>query len=68
MTPVETEDGQHTENLMGKINLIDLAGSEDNRKSGNGKARMTESAAINKSLFVLGQVVEALNNGSVRML
>ncbi|ORX48803.1 kinesin-domain-containing protein [Hesseltinella vesiculosa] len=63
-TPI---DADHQETITGKIHLIDLAGSEDNRKSGNGKARMTESAAINKSLFILGQVVQALNNGSVRV-
>lgn len=51
--------------MEGKIILIDLAGSEDNRKTGNKRDRMAESAAINKSLFVLGQVVEAINNGSV---
>ncbi|KAI8138642.1 P-loop containing nucleoside triphosphate hydrolase protein [Fennellomyces sp. T-0311] len=53
--------------VSGKINLIDLAGSEDNRKTNNKKDRMTESASINKSLFVLGQVVEALNTGSLRI-
>ena len=51
--------------LFGKINLIDLAGSEDNRRTENGKERLVESAAINKSLFALGQVVEALSQGSV---
>ncbi|ORY97832.1 P-loop containing nucleoside triphosphate hydrolase protein [Syncephalastrum racemosum] len=67
-TPVDIDDPNsplHT--VSGKINLIDLAGSEDNRKTGNGKDRMSESAAINKSLFVLGQVVEALNTGSERI-
>ncbi|KAL1931064.1 hypothetical protein VTP01DRAFT_10201 [Rhizomucor pusillus] len=53
--------------MEGKIILIDLAGSEDNRKTGNKRDRMAESAAINKSLFVLGQVVEAINNGSRRI-
>ncbi|CAO3592810.1 unnamed protein product [Absidia cylindrospora] len=68
VTPMEYKDGQQQEEVvMGKINLIDLAGSEDNRKSGNGKARMTESAAINKSLFVLAQVVQALNSGATRV-
>ncbi|KAI8096574.1 P-loop containing nucleoside triphosphate hydrolase protein [Halteromyces radiatus] len=67
ITPIQTDEGRQEERVMGKINLIDLAGSEDNRKSGNGKARMTESAAINKSLFVLGQVVEAINNGMTRV-
>ncbi|KAI9493206.1 P-loop containing nucleoside triphosphate hydrolase protein [Zychaea mexicana] len=58
---------QKSHMVYGKINLIDLAGSEDNRKTENKKDRMTESAAINKSLFVLGQVVEALNTGSLRI-
>jgi hypothetical protein len=52
--------------LSGKINLIDLAGSEDNRRTDNGKERLAESGAINKSLFVLGQVVESINAASVK--
>lgn len=68
--------------LTGKLHLIDLAGSEDNRRTENKGAltldtlcpfltqpagvRMTESANINTSLFVLGKVVNALNEGSVR--
>ncbi|KAJ2552939.1 hypothetical protein IWW35_002080 [Coemansia sp. RSA 1878] len=51
----------------GRLHLIDLAGSEDNRRTENGKARMAESSAINRSLFVLGQVVEALNTGATRI-
>jgi len=53
--------------LLGKINLVDLAGSENN-KSADGKdsVRMAESAAINKSLSVLGQVINAINSGAVR--
>lgn len=53
--------------LSGKINLIDLAGSEDNRRTDNGKERLAESGAINKSLFVLGQVVESINAASVSL-
>ncbi|KAG5458698.1 MAG: LOW QUALITY PROTEIN: P-loop containing nucleoside triphosphate hydrolase protein, partial [Olpidium bornovanus] len=40
-------------------------GSEDNRRTENGKERMAESGAINASLFALGRVVEALNTGAV---
>jgi kinesin family protein 22 len=43
-----------------KLNLIDLAGSEDNKRTGNIGTRMNESCAINKSLFVLSQVVEGI--------
>ncbi|KAF9528644.1 P-loop containing nucleoside triphosphate hydrolase protein [Crepidotus variabilis] len=53
--------------LTGKINLVDLAGSENNKLTGNDPARMAESAAINKSLSVLGQVVHALNTGATRI-
>lgn len=50
--------------ITGKIHLIDLAGSEDNRYTQNTGLRMTESTNINKSLFVLGKVVNALNEGA----
>ncbi|TFK19328.1 kinesin-domain-containing protein [Coprinopsis marcescibilis] len=53
--------------LTGKINLVDLAGSENNKQTGNDSTRMAESAAINKSLSVLGQVVHALNLGAPRI-
>ncbi|KAM7196295.1 kinesin-like protein KIF22 [Naviculisporaceae sp. PSN 640] len=46
---------------------IDLAGSEDNRRTDNGKERLIESAAINKSLFVLGQCIEAISRGDRRI-
>ncbi|KAI8912667.1 P-loop containing nucleoside triphosphate hydrolase protein [Gorgonomyces haynaldii] len=50
-----------------KLHMIDLAGSEDNKRTGNAGARMVESGAINKSLFVLGQVVESLNKNASRI-
>eukprot|EP00049_Salpingoeca_infusionum_P016205 m.328258 g.328258 ORF g.328258 m.328258 type:complete len:865 (-) comp16032_c0_seq2:219-2813(-) len=53
--------------VIGKLNLIDLAGSEDNRKTNNSGERMKESTAINKSLFVLNQVVDALNKRHMRV-
>lgn len=53
--------------FMGKLNLVDLAGSENNKLTGNDPTRMQESAAINKSLSVLGQVVHALNRGDSRI-
>ncbi|XP_052054536.1 kinesin-like protein KIF22 isoform X2 [Apodemus sylvaticus] len=51
----------------GKLYLIDLAGSEDNRRTGNQGIRLKESGAINSSLFVLGKVVDALNQGLPRI-
>ncbi|KAL2752023.1 hypothetical protein ACRALDRAFT_1078139 [Sodiomyces alcalophilus JCM 7366] len=46
---------------------IDLAGSEDNRRTDNAKERLVESAAINKSLFVLSQCVDAISRGDKRI-
>ncbi|KAI1097252.1 kinesin heavy chain [Jackrogersella minutella] len=46
---------------------IDLAGSEDNRRTENGKERLIESAAINKSLFVLSQCIDAISRGDRRI-
>ncbi|KAG8507058.1 LOW QUALITY PROTEIN: Kinesin-like protein KIF22, partial [Galemys pyrenaicus] len=50
-------------NREGKLYLIDLAGSEDNPRTGSKGLRLKESGASNTSLFVLGKVVDALNQG-----
>eukprot|EP00762_Andalucia_godoyi_P007200 ANDGO_08113.mRNA.1 Kinesin-like protein KIN-5C len=44
----------------GKVVLVDLAGCEDNRKTGNVGIRLAESSAINISLFTLGKVIHSL--------
>ncbi|KZF21898.1 kinesin-domain-containing protein [Xylona heveae TC161] len=46
---------------------IDLAGSEDNRRTDNNRERLVESASINKSLFVLAQCVEAISKKQHRI-
>lgn len=46
---------------------IDLAGSEDNRRTDNNKERLVESASINKSLFVLASCVEAISRKQARI-
>jgi hypothetical protein len=46
---------------------IDLAGSEDNRRTDNNKERLVESASINKSLFVLASCVEAISRKASRI-
>ena len=46
---------------------IDLAGSEDNRRTENEKERLVESASINKSLFVLAKCVEAMSEKQARI-
>jgi len=43
-----------------KLTIVDLAGSEDNRLTGNKGIRLKESSSINTSLHVLGKVVDAL--------
>ena len=56
-----------TEVRVSTASAIDLAGSEDNRRTGNEKERMIESASINKSLFVLAQCVEAISKKQQRI-
>lgn len=56
-----------SEERSSTISAIDLAGSEDNRRTGNVKERMIESASINKSLFVLAQCVEAIGKKHSRV-
>ncbi|KAK0473722.1 kinesin-like protein [Armillaria novae-zelandiae] len=64
---VTMTDHQTHRTITGKMNLVDLAGSENNKHTGNDASRMQESAAINKSLSVLGQVVRNLNTGESRI-
>ncbi|KAF2134478.1 kinesin-domain-containing protein [Dothidotthia symphoricarpi CBS 119687] len=52
---------------VSRASCIDLAGSEDNRRTENNKERLVESSAINKSLFVLAQCVEAMNKKQARI-
>lgn len=55
------------ETLTSQMAAVDLAGSEDNRRTENGKERMVESASINKSLFVLSQCIDAIGRGDKRI-
>ncbi|KAI8319032.1 kinesin-domain-containing protein [Martensiomyces pterosporus] len=45
---------------LGKLNLVDLAGSENIGRSGAENLRAKEAGSINKSLLVLGRVINAL--------
>lgn len=60
----QTTDDQVLEST---VSMIDLAGSEDNRRTENNRERLVESAAINKSLFVLSQCVDAISRGDRRI-
>ncbi|CAK7333867.1 unnamed protein product [Dovyalis caffra] len=53
--------------VSGKLNLIDLAGNEDNRRTCNEGIRLLESSKINQSLFALSNVIYALNNKEPRV-
>lgn len=44
-------------------NLVDLAGSERIAKTGAGGVRLKEGKHINKSLMVLGNVINKLSEG-----
>jgi hypothetical protein len=46
--------------------MVDLAGSEDLRRSGSGneEQRLTEARSINSSLSTLGKVVMLLSSGT----
>ncbi|KAI3853918.1 hypothetical protein MKW92_009794 [Papaver armeniacum] len=52
------------ENASGKLILVDLAGSEKVEKSGAEGKVLDEAKTINKSLSALGNVINALTNGS----
>lgn len=49
--------------LQGKLSLVDLAGSERQQKTHAAGVRLKESAKINLSLSVLGNVISALVDG-----
>lgn len=61
---VRTQRALPNRQQTGKLYLIDLAGSEDNRRTGNQGIRLKESGAINLSLFTLSKVVDSLNSGT----
>ncbi|KAA3484777.1 kinesin-like protein KIN-7N [Gossypium australe] len=46
------------------LNLVDLAGSERIAKTGTGGVRLKEGKYINKSLMVLGNVINKLSDGA----
>lgn len=45
---------------VGSINIVDLSGSENIKRSGSEGARRREAAHINRGLLALGRVIKAL--------
>merc|ERR1719326_2034999 len=57
------DDGEHPEVLLGKLSMIDLAGSERASQTDNRGVRLLEGANINRSLLALGNCINALASG-----
>ncbi|EER06326.1 kif1, putative [Perkinsus marinus ATCC 50983] len=49
--------------VSSRVNLIDLAGSERQAKTGTSGLRLKEAGAINQSLSALGMVIKQLSDG-----
>merc|ERR1719375_595766 len=58
------EEGSADQVSLGKLSLIDLAGSERAMQTENKGARLLEGANINRSLLALGNCINALAAGS----
>lgn len=58
--------GIRAEVSVGKLSLIDLAGSERASKTNNRGIRMIEGANINRSLLALGNCINALHDNQMR--
>ena len=66
---VETGPSGNTIRKSSRFNLIDLAGSERQDKSGTSGVRLAEASSINQSLSALGNVIDslvAISNGKQR--
>ena len=62
----EKNSGIRAEIAVGKLSLIDLAGSERASKTNNRGIRMIEGANINRSLLALGNCINALHENNMR--
>jgi kinesin family protein 18/19 len=51
---------------IGKLSLIDLAGSERASRAGNAGVRLQEGACINKSLLALSNCINSLHSNSMK--
>ncbi|XP_052586509.1 centromere-associated protein E isoform X2 [Peromyscus californicus insignis] len=67
---LESRENGESSNCDGSIkvshlNLVDLAGSERAAQTGAEGVRLKEGCNINRSLFILGQVIKKLSDGQV---
>ena len=68
-TTLDMGGGVTRENIVkAKLNLVDLAGSERASKTGASGATLKEGANINMSLMALGNVINALSEGSKKFI
>lgn len=61
---VRVERREREASTLGKLSLIDLAGSERASQTHNSGMRLLEGANINRSLLALGNCINALASGS----
>lgn len=63
---VHIVNSEYTDHTLqaGKVVFVDLAGSERLKESHSEGAALRETAAINRSLFMLGKVISALSAGA----
>ena len=60
----EIAHGSKSPIMKSQLNLVDLAGSEKAAQTGASGQTLKEGAAINKSLFMLGRVINELTQGA----
>jgi hypothetical protein len=60
---IEATDKQTKLTTSGKLTMVDLAGSESQKKTGATGTQLKEANAINSSLSALGNVISALTSG-----
>jgi kinesin family protein 18/19 len=63
VTVEQLQSHQPNEVMLGKLSLIDLAGSERASQTHNRGERLVEGANINRSLLALGNCINALASG-----
>lgn len=63
LTTVQSLDKKGSITKLGKLNLVDLSGSENAKRSGSVGDRAREASNINQGLLALGRVIHGLVKG-----